>query len=163
MFKNLKHFIRYRKILLSNKLELFNLFNVKIDDIYRLGVNIRIPKDKMDVYNDYKYPVIEINRILDNEIKKFFIKLDRYFLNKNLMEYLEVESTDQIDTDSAIVILKFKLYDIEKFAKRNRFIMILSFLSMLFGWFNLLYLIPGGLIFLIILLINYIIFNKLFV
>jgi len=163
MFNSLKNYIKYRKIIRENSNIIKNDFNLKIDDLYRLGTIVKIPNEKLDVYREYKYPVVELHKSLDDEVKKYISKLDKFLIEKGLVEYLKIETIDQINTESVVIIISYKLYDIISLANIIRFIMIISLLSLSLWFVSPMLIIPGISLFLLMMLFNFIIFKKIII
>ncbi len=163
MFKRINNFIIYRKIIENNKMDLEFKFNIKIDRIYRMGSYIAVPKNKIDLLRSYKPPELEIHKLLDDEVKSYIARLDRYFIEKGLFELAGLYFAERTDDNAASIIISFKQFDTVKVANRSRFLSILSFIGMGAGFFNPLFVIPGASLFVLISLFNFILFKKLFI
>jgi len=163
MFKSFINYIRYRKLIEKNKDELVNDFDLKIDRLFRLGARISIPDNKYYVLKEYKNSELDIYKSLDEEAKKFISKLDKYFIKKNLVEYIGIYSADRVEDNLVILIMSYRLFNVVKLANINRVILFLSMLSLFSGFYDIKYMIPGIILIIISFLINIILFKKLFV
>lgn len=163
MFKSILNYIRYRRFIKDNKEELIKEFGVKIDNLYRLGSRISIPESRISVLREYKNSELDIYKSLDAEVKKQIGKLDRYFMQKNVVEYVGISSVERVDQNLVILIISYRLLNVIKLANASRIMYIISLLSLFAGFFGLWFLLPGVGLFLFTILMNTVLFKKLFV
>jgi len=163
MFKSIRNYIRYRKLINLNREELETKFDIKIDKLNRLGTRVSIPENKFTVLKEYKNSELDIYKNLDEETKKTISKLDRYFMQKNLVEYIGIYSVDRVDVNLVVLILSYRLFDVVKIANTNRVVSILSFLGFSIGFYDVWYMTPFGVLLVLSLLVNIVLFKKLFI
>lgn len=163
MFKKVINFIRYRKFIEKNKDVLKSEFDLKVDRLYRLGSRISIPNNKMEMFKNYNNSELDVYKTLDEETRKYISKIDRYFIEKNVTEYIALYSADRTDYNEVTVIMTYKLMNVVKIANTNRLFSLISFLGLFSVFFNIFYIIPFILILFFIILSNLVLFKKLFV
>jgi len=163
MFRSILTFIKYRKLIDSNKDELIEQYNIKIDKLYRLGTQVSIPDTKFNVLKEYKNSELDIYKSLNDEVKKYISRLDSFFIKKNLVELVGIYQIERIDENIINIILSYRLIDIVKFGIFQRILLVISILCLGIGFINLIYLIPVFILIFIILIINKLIFKKLFI
>ena len=163
MFKFILNYIRYRKCVDDNKDEIVRDFNIKIDNLYRLGTKISIPNNRFTVLKEYKNSELDIYNRLNDEVKKYLYKLDAYLMKKNLMEYIGIYNVERVSDNLVVLVMSFRLFNIVKLANINRIVMGLSTIGLFIGFYDILYMIPFGVVLMLSLLINLIMFRKLFV
>jgi len=154
MVKSILNYIRYRNLIDDNREELEKDFDIKIDKLYRLGTRVSLSKNKFDVLKDYKNSELDIYKHLDDEVKRIITKLDKFFMKKNLVEYIGIFSIERIDINLVEVILSYRLFNSVKLTNTNRIISLLSFLGLSVGFYDLWYMIPFGIILTLSLLLN---------
>jgi len=163
MFKSILNYIRYRKLIDLNREELEKDFDIKVDKIYRLGTRVSLPENKYTVLKEYKNSELDIYKNLDEEVKRTITRLDRYFMQKNLVEYVGIFNVDRVDVNLVIVILSYRLFNVVKVINGNRIFSIFSFLGLSIGFWDVWYMIPFGVMLILSLLLNLVLFKKLFV
>lgn len=123
-FKNLKY---YCKVLDENKQELYEKFNIKIDNIYRMYTVYTIDEKEWKTYGGDK-PIIHEKKsvedfltlqsnsgnIMNGEdyfkliINKKIAKLDQFLIQKGLSEMYGLTSKYQIDKFNTKVVIEYK-------------------------------------------------------
>jgi len=157
-------FLKYRKIIDNNRKELEKSFNLKIDNIYRLGTLVSIPKNKYDILISYKNSELDIYKQLDSEVKKTISNIDKFFIQLNLMELINIYSIDRIGPNLVEVILSFNLVNMVKVANYIRFFQLISGIFLFISYFINIELFYSVILVLFILFgINLILFKKLFI
>lgn len=122
MFKNIRNYIKYRKLIDKNKIELYDKFKIKVDNIYRLYTTVGIPEETQYLFTRYDYSVVQVEEELDNEVRRYINTLSRYFMDTGLIEFIIVNKdnlvrADQINVD---LVIDFKMMDIIKFIANIR-------------------------------------------
>ena len=172
MFKNIRNYIKYRRIVDKNRSALKEKFKIKVDDVYRLYTTVGLDEEQQYLFTRYDYSTYQIEEKLDTEVRQYINTLSRYLMDTGLIEFITVNSdslvrVDQINVD---LIIDFKMINIIKVVANMRKMMFGDIILFLLGtgiyflfpflWFAML--IPLG-IFAILMLTNYIIFKKLFI
>jgi len=163
MISGIINFVKYRRLIEKNKEELSREFGVKIDNLYRLGTIVSISSQKLELMRNYKNSELDIHKELDVEVRRIISKMDRYFMQKNLIEYIGLYDVQRVGENLVTLVMSYRLLGIVKFAKRIRIVQVISILSLFCGFFGLMYMIPGASIFLLMVILNSILFKKLFI
>lgn len=123
-FKNLKY---YYKILNENRVELFEKFNIKIDNIYRMYTVYSIEESEWKTYGGDK-PIIHEKKTLEDflgntsnsgammngddffkiSVNQKLLKLDQYLISKGLSEMYGITSKQRIDKLNMKVVIEYK-------------------------------------------------------
>jgi hypothetical protein len=163
MFKSIINYIKYRKFIEQNKDYLTNEFNIKIDRLYRLGSRVSIPERRYEILLNYKNSQLDIFKNLDLETKKYISKLDRYFMQKNMSEFVGILNAERTDVNEVTVIISYKFFNVVKLANIGRITFLISLLSLISGFLDLNYMIPGIVLIFLYFSTNILLFKKLFV
>jgi hypothetical protein len=164
MINRILNYIRYRRFINQNRNELTNEYNIIIDNLYRLGGVVSLSQKRMDLMRDYREAELDVHQQLDNEVRKYISKLDRYFMQKNLVEFIGLSNVERVADNRVNIVMSYRLMNIVKVANTSRIILLISFLGAFAGFFfGSLFFIPGGSLFLLTLIFNKMLFNKLFV
>lgn len=163
MFKSIINYIKYRKFIEQNKNYLSSEFNIKIDRLYRLGSRVSIPERRYEILLNYKNSQLDIFKNLDEETKKYISKLDRYFMQKNMSEFVGIYNAERTDINEVTVIISYKFFNVVKLANIGRITFLISLLSLISGFLDLNYMIPGIILIFLYFSTNILLFKKLFV
>jgi hypothetical protein len=110
MFKKIKLYREYKRIISSNKVNLEANFNIRIDDANRLYTVINItelPTD--DAYNLKKS---DIDKLSEPYIKEYVKKLTTYLNSIGLNEIYDFyEPIKKVDKYSYLIIIGFKPFN----------------------------------------------------
>lgn len=122
--KNLKY---YCKVLDENKVELYEKFNIKIDNIYRMYTVFNIDKKQWDTYGGDK-PIIHEKKTIEDYLtvnsnsgamingEEYFqllinqklSKLDQFLIQKGLSEMYGISSKQKIDKFNTKVVIEYR-------------------------------------------------------
>jgi hypothetical protein len=126
-FKKIKNLKYYSNILEENRAELYEKFNIKIDNIYRMYTVYNIDESEWKTYGGDK-PILYENKTLedfltnksssgammngeeyfDRIIKIKLSKLDQYLISKGLGEMYGLSSKYRIDKLNVKVVIEYK-------------------------------------------------------
>lgn len=132
LIKNISLFKRYRKIIKENKQELYEKFNLRIDQIYRLYTVYNISPSE---YNEFikKYGDVNGEDLYTQLLNKYISDINTYLINKGLVELFGLEEKSRIDELNTLIVIRFSLFDTKSVANFLRNFLIL--LVIIFGIF----------------------------
>jgi hypothetical protein len=113
MFKKLKLFFTYRKLINQNKIELETMFNIRVDKAQRLYTVINIPEELIG--EAYSIKKSDIDRISETYLRQFSSELSNYLDNKNLKELYDVYEIQKVDKYSYLLVFGFSLFKSQKY------------------------------------------------
>jgi hypothetical protein len=113
LFKKIKLFNYFKKLLKQNKSELELKFNIRIDNAYRLYTVINVPEELIG--EAYSLKKSDIDRISENYIKQYSSELGRYLNSKGLNELYDFYKIDKVDKYSYLIVFGFKLFESNKY------------------------------------------------
>jgi len=110
MFKKIRLYNSFKKILRSNKVPLEGNFNARIDKVYRIYTVINIPEETFgEPYNVRKS---DIDSISETYIKEYVSKISNYLNSVGLSELYDFyEPIKKVDKYSYLIILGFKPFN----------------------------------------------------
>jgi hypothetical protein len=110
MFKKIRLYNSFKKILRSNKVPLEGNFNARIDKVYRIYTVINIPEETFgEPYNVRKS---DIDSISETYIKEYVSKISNYLNSVGLSELYDFyEPIKKVDKYSYLIVLGFKPFN----------------------------------------------------
>jgi hypothetical protein len=112
LFKSLKLYFQYRKILSSKKEELLRNFNMRVDRVFRLYTVINIPTDLID--EPYNLRKQDIDNLSLKYISDFSFKVSEYLNSIGLSELYDMYDIKKVDKYSYLVVIGFSLFRTDK-------------------------------------------------
>ena len=132
MFKKIRLYNSFKKIISSNKVTLEGNFNARIDKVYRIYTVINIPEESFgEPYNVRKS---DIDSISETYIKEYVSKISNYLNSVGLSELYDFyEPIKKVDKYSYLIVLGFKPFNSVKYNNLIWFIIvpILSIVSII--------------------------------
>ena len=110
MFKSIRLYRAYRKLLRENEKNLFENFNLKIDQVGRIYTIIHVAP-QADTYGPKDGP-----RITKSLLQTWLKKLDAYLIEIGLKEYTAVQEITEIDEMNYLFVMKFKFFNAARIA-----------------------------------------------
>lgn len=108
IFKKIKLFNFFKKVLKLNKTELEQRFNIRIDNASRLYTVINIPEDFIgEPYNIRKS---DIDKIAEKYIREYSKELAKFLDSKGLQELYEFYKIDKVAKYSYLIVIGFSLF-----------------------------------------------------
>ncbi len=127
IIQRFKYFKYYCKILDENKQELYDKFNIRIDNIYRMYTVYNIDESEYKTYGGDK-PIIHEKKTIEEYltlnsnsgammngedyfklvINKHISRLDQFLIQKGLSELYGLTSKHRIDKYNAKVVIEYK-------------------------------------------------------
>lgn len=112
LFKSLKLYFQYRKVLSSKKEELLRNFNMRIDRVFRLYTVLNIPTDLID--EPYNLRKQDIDNLSLRYISEFSNKVSEYLNSIGLSELYDMYDVKKVDKYSYLVVIGFSLFRTDK-------------------------------------------------
>jgi hypothetical protein len=132
MFKKIRLYNSFKKIISSNKVTLEGNFNARIDKVYRIYTVINIPEESFgEPYNVRKS---DIDSISETYIKEYVSKISNYLNSVGLSELYDFyEPIKKVDKYSYLIVLGFKPFNSVKYNNLIwfRIVPILSIVSII--------------------------------
>jgi hypothetical protein len=119
IFKKIKFYFQYRKIILKNKEEFQNSFNLRIDRVNRIYTVINIPNELFE--EPYNLRTSDINKISEPYITEYLRQISDTLNKKGLGELFALYSMSKVDKYSYLIVIGFSLFNTDK-AARNIFL-----------------------------------------
>lgn len=113
MFKKIKLFYTYRKLIQQNKTELETMFNIRVDKAQRLYTVLNIPEELIG--EAYSIKKSDIDRISETYLRQFSSELSNYLDSKNLQELYDVYEIQKVDKYSYLLVYGFSLFKSQKY------------------------------------------------
>jgi hypothetical protein len=110
MFKKIRLYNSFKKIIRSNRVTLEGNFNARIDKVYRIYTVINIPEETFgEPYNIRKS---DIDSISETYIREYVSKISDYLNSIGLSELYDFyEPIKKVDKYSYLIILGFKPFN----------------------------------------------------
>lgn len=108
MFKNIRLYNLYRKLVKEHEKGLLEKFNLRIDQVGRIYTVIHVPP-QADTYGPKDGP-----RITKSLLQTWLNKLDNYLVEIGIKELTAVESLTEIDEMNYLLIIKFKFINVAR-------------------------------------------------
>jgi hypothetical protein len=114
MFKKIRLYNSFKKIIRSNRVTLEGNFNARIDKVYRIYTVINIPEETFgEPYNIRKS---DIDSISETYIRQYVSKISDYLNSIGLSELYDFyEPIKKVDKYSYLIILGFKPFNSVKY------------------------------------------------
>lgn len=125
MFKKLKWFFIYRKILKSNRELLFNKHNLKFDWVYRLYKTYTLTDDDLEEIKVYG------GRYINNLIEKDKTKIENTLLELGIAELVALIELEKLNERQIGLAFRYKYFDTAKISSISLWVLftILTTLS----------------------------------
>jgi hypothetical protein len=107
LYKKIKIFGEFKKILRLNKTELEQIFGARIDNAYRIYNVINIPAEIIG--EPYNLRKSDIDKVAETSIKEYTIKISEYLDSKGLKEMYDFYEVKKVDKYSYLIVLGFTL------------------------------------------------------
>ena len=114
IFKKIKLFHNYKKIISLSKVQLEANFNIRVDRASRIYTVLNIPDE---LYGEpYNLRKGDIDKISETYIREYIGKLSEYLNEKGLSEFYDFyEPVKKVDKYSYLIILGFKPFNSVKY------------------------------------------------
>jgi hypothetical protein len=113
LFKKIKLFNNFKKVIKNDQSELELKFNIRIDKAYRLYTVINVPEELIG--EAYSLKKSDIDRISENYIRQYSSELASYLNSKGLNELYDFYKIDKVSKYSYLIVIGFALFRSERF------------------------------------------------
>lgn len=113
MFKKLKLFYSWKKIIYSLRIELSQKFTARIDSASRIYTVVNVPEDL--VGDAYALKKADIDKISENFIRQYYVELGNTLNQQGLQELFDVYEIKKVDKYSYLLVIGFKLFNSVKY------------------------------------------------
>ena len=113
IFKKIKLFNNYKKVISKNRNELSSKFGLRIDKAYRLYTVLNIPEDLIG--ESYSLKKSDIDKISQNYIREYSLELSKFLNSKGLKELYDYYQVDKVGKYNYLVVFGFSLFQSNKF------------------------------------------------
>jgi hypothetical protein len=107
LYKKIKIFRDFKKVLKLNKTELEQVFGARIDNAYRIYNVLNIPAEMIG--EPYNLRKTDIDKLAETSIREYSIKISGYLDSKGLKEMYDFYEVKKVDKYSYLVVLGFSL------------------------------------------------------
>ena len=107
LYKKIKIFGEFKKIIKLNKTELEQVFGARIDKAYRIYNVLNVPSDVIG--EPYNLRKTDIDKIAETSIREYSNKLSEYLDSKGLKEMYDFYEIKKVDKYSYLVVLGFSI------------------------------------------------------
>lgn len=114
LFKNLRLFRYFRKILKVNRVLLEGDYNIRIDNAYRLYTVLNIPEERFE--EPYNLRVTDIDTISQTYVRDYIRRLSEFLNSKGLSELYDFyEPVKRVEKYSYLIVIGFKPFNSVKY------------------------------------------------
>ena len=107
LYKKLKLFKDFKKILKLNENEIGQIFGSRVDDAYRIYNVLNIPEEMIG--EPYNLRKSDIDRFAETMVKEYSSKISEYLDSKGLKEMYDFYEIKKVDKYAYLVVLGFSL------------------------------------------------------
>ena len=107
LYKKIKIFREFRKVLKLNRTELEQVFGARVDNAYRIYNVLNIPAEMIG--EPYNLRKSDIDKLAETSIKEYTVKVSEFLDSKGLKEMYDFYEVKKVDKYSYLVVLGFSL------------------------------------------------------
>lgn len=130
MFKKLKWFFIYRKILKNNRELLFNKHNLKFDWVYRLYKTYTLSDDDLEEIKVYG------GRYINNLIERDKTKIENTLLELGIAELVALIELEKLNDRQIGLAFRYKYFDTAKIASISLWVLFTILITLTFFLIN---------------------------
>jgi hypothetical protein len=136
LFKKIKLYFEFRKVLIKNKAELEEKFSARIDSVSRVYTVLNIPTNLID--EPYNVRKQDIDNLSKQFIREYSQEISKYLDSVGAVELYDFYQVEKVDKYSYLIVFGFSLFNTDKLARKLFFrylpisIITLIILSILF-------------------------------
>jgi hypothetical protein len=110
LFKDIKNYFFFKRIIKSKRVELKSNFNIRIDNADRLYTVLNVPSDEIGEAYDLKKS--DVDKISESYIREYVSKLSTYLNSIGLSELYDFyEPVKKVEKYSYLIIIGYKQLD----------------------------------------------------
>ncbi len=125
IFKRIKFYYEYKKLVEDNIKELKEQYNIRIDNIYRLYTVIHVSDDVRSYGSEH------VEALTEEWLKKWLIMFDTLLVNIHLKEFLIREELSKIDDHNYLLVMRYKYLNLEKIYYTLYLLGIIAFITII--------------------------------
>ena len=113
-FKKILLFFTFRSKVIKNETELKLLYNIRLDNIYRLYTVLNIPENIFE--EPYNFRKSDIDTISKKYIEEYIGSLGQFLNSKGLTELYRLYDLQKVDKYSYLLVFGYSLFNTKRFA-----------------------------------------------
>jgi len=107
LWKKIKLFREFRKIIKVNETEINEVFGSRIDSAYRIYNVLNVPEEMIG--EPYNLRKADIDRFAETMVREYTIKISEYLDSKKLKEMYDFYEIRKVDKYAYLVVLGFSI------------------------------------------------------
>lgn len=107
LWKKIKLFKEFRKIVKLSETEIGEIFGARIDEAYRIYNVLNIPEEMIG--EPYNLRKSDIDRFAETMVREYTVKVSEYLDTKGLKEMYDFYEVKKVDKYAYLVVLGFAL------------------------------------------------------
>lgn len=116
LFKKIKLYFEFRKVLIKNKAELEEKFSARIDSVSRVYTVLNIPTNLID--EPYNVRKQDIDNLSKQFIREYSQEISKYLDSVGASELYDFYQVEKVDKYSYLIVFGFSLFNTDKFARK---------------------------------------------
>lgn len=128
-FKNIYLFFTFRSKIIKNENDLKSLYNIRLDNIYRLYTVLNIPENLIE--EPYNLRKSDIDSLSKKYIEEYIISFSQYLNSKGLTELYKLYDLQKVDKYSYLIVFGYSLFNTKRFANNLLYTWALSVLLLM--------------------------------
>jgi len=122
IFKKIKLFKDFKKIIDNQSVDLSEKFNIRVDKSHRLYTVLNIPEEVIgDAYSVKK---TDIDRISQRYIKEFLKEVNKDLVSYGLNELFKIYDVKKVSKFSYLIVIGFSLFKSNRYYNYIKFLII---------------------------------------
>lgn len=126
LFKKIKLFNEYKRIIKFNSKVLMSDFNIRIDSAYRMYTVFNINPD--DIGDAFSMKRSDIDRLSESYIRQYSSNLSKFLDSIGLNELFDYYKVEKVDKYSYLIVYGFSLFKSHKYYNTLYYVIIPSLL-----------------------------------
>lgn len=119
IFKKIKLYFEFRKILIQNKVDLQDKFNARIDSVSRIYTVMNVPTGLIE--EPYNVRKQDIDNLSKQFIKEYSQEISKYLDSIGASELYSFYQVEKVDKYSYLIVFGFSLFNTDKIARKLLF------------------------------------------
>lgn len=108
LYRSIKFYFHYRRVILKNKAFLKQKFNIDVDWVNRLYTVVNVPDE--DLEPPYNVRKADIDLLSKRYIDEYIKELNRWFSNNGLKEFVEMYDYQKLDKFSHLFVIGYSMF-----------------------------------------------------
>lgn len=128
-FKKISLFFTFRSKLIKNENDLNLLYNMRLDNIYRIYTVLNIPDNIFE--EPYNFRKSDIDTISKKYIEEYIASLSEFLNSKGLTELYRLYDFQKVDKYSYLLVFGYSLFNTKRFANNLVYTWAISMLALM--------------------------------